>query len=75
MFGNTRIKVVLKHFYSDHRQKAFVIINKNWKTVKNLQDHISKMFQIKVDTYLTIDEYLLPPDENIDIINGTDTIT
>lgn len=72
---NTRIKILLNHFYADHRQKAFVTLNKTWTKVKDLQTHISKIFQIHPDTYLTIDDCLLPIDEHIDVINPTDTVT
>lgn len=69
-----RIKVLLNHFYDDHRQKAIVTIDKSWTIVKNLQSHIQSMFQIKKLYLSTVDGFWFPSNECISVISDSDIV-
>lgn len=69
-----RIKVLLNHFYNDHRQKAIVTIDKSWTIVKHLQSHIQSMFQIKKLYLATADGFWFPSNECISVIFASDTV-
>lgn len=71
---SVRLKVLLDAFYTDHRQKAFVILQKSWKTIHDLQEHIQKIFRIPISVFLTVDGCLLPCDEGIHVVSETDAV-
>lgn len=71
---SVRLKVLLDEFYTDHRQKALVIIQKSWTTVNDLQEHIQKIFEIPKDVYLTVDGCLLPKEEAIHVVSEMDAV-
>lgn len=71
---SVRLKVLLDEFYADHRQKAFVILQKSWSTVHELQQHIQTIFGIAQDVYLTVDGCLLPKEEAIHVVSEMDAV-
>lgn len=71
---SVRLKVLLDEFYTDHRQRAFVILQRSWTTVNDLQEHILKIFGIPRGVYLTVDGCLLPTEEAIHVVSESDAV-
>lgn len=69
-----RCKILLDQFFKDHRQKSLIALNKSWTEIGQLEQHIRKLFRLPVDIYLTLDDCLLPSNEQISIIGPNDTV-
>lgn len=73
-----RIKITLENVSNIYKSKAFIKINENWKLVKDVEDHIIKIFNLKTQIYLTIcddgQEIFLPSLESIDIFSTNDVL-
>lgn len=39
-----RVELVLGKFFSDHKSKAYVSVNRDWNSVRQLQHHIRDIF-------------------------------
>lgn len=55
-----RVKIDLKYFYTDHKSKAYVSINRQWKNVRQFHRHIADIFDVKKFVLLTSDGVYLP---------------
>lgn len=70
-----RVKVDLTKFFYDYRKDAYVYVeDEKWSTVKDLQDHISKMFKINKNIYLSSDDIFIPDFLSIKAIKSDDVL-
>lgn len=71
---NFRLIVNLSHFFSDHRHRVRIFVNKDIKTIQDLQNRITTVFNL-TNFYLTSssNEYL-PPLEDVRILQNDETI-
>lgn len=58
--GIFRVKIDLGQFYSDHKAKAYVSVNRQWKNVRQFHRHITEIFDVKKFVLLTNDGVYLP---------------
>lgn len=71
---SVRCKILLDHFFKDHRQKALIVFDKSWTEIAQLEQHIRKLFRLPANIYLTVDDCLLPSNEHISIIGPNDSV-
>lgn len=70
-----RIKVDLSEYFDDCRKESYIFVKQEWATIKAIQGHISKLFNLlRTPLLVTGDGIYLPPDESIQILNQSDTI-
>ncbi|XP_055301361.1 uncharacterized protein LOC129567971 isoform X3 [Sitodiplosis mosellana] len=69
-----RVKIELGNFFSDHKSKAYVSVNRQWKNVRQFHRHIGEIFDVKKFVLLTSDGVYLPAKEHIGIIESGDII-
>lgn len=55
-----RVKIDLGNFFSDHKSKAYVSVNRQWKNVRQFHHHIGEIFDVKKFVLLTNDGVYLP---------------
>lgn len=56
-----RVKVHLNQFYTNHKSKSYVMVDKEWKNVRQLHAHLNKLFHLDDKIYLiTQDGVYLP---------------
>lgn len=55
-----RVKVNLSQFFTDHKAKAYVSVNPQWKNVRQFHRHITEMFDVKKFILLSNDGVYLP---------------
>lgn len=55
-----RVKINLGRFYTDHKSKAYVSVNRNWKNVRQFHHHIAEIFDVKKFVLMTNDGVYLP---------------
>lgn len=63
----------LHEFFADDRQRSIILINQNYKKIKDLEDRISDIFGIK-EFHLLINDHLLPSCEDIALLKSGDTV-
>ncbi|CAH1122182.1 unnamed protein product [Ceutorhynchus assimilis] len=75
MAGSKGFRVILdlSRCFQDHRKTARVFIKEDFKTIQDLQVHISNVFGIQ-DYYLTSGEHYLPLLEDIGVLSNGETI-
>lgn len=56
-----RITVHLNDFYTNHKRKAYVMVNAEWKNVRQLHVHLNKMFHIDDKIFLTTEDGVYLP--------------
>ncbi|EDW61592.2 coilin [Drosophila virilis] len=71
---NFPIKVDLSNFFSDARSCSLVLVDVTWENVKELQDHIQKLFYLKDISLLTHDGCYVPPKESIKVIKSAQSL-
>ncbi|XP_031634945.1 uncharacterized protein LOC116348174 isoform X2 [Contarinia nasturtii] len=69
-----RVKIDFGNFFSDHKSKAYVSVNRQWKNVRQFHRHITEIFDVKKFVLLANDGVYLHPKEHIDIIQSGDII-
>ncbi|XP_022223831.2 coilin isoform X2 [Drosophila obscura] len=62
------MKVNLTNFFSDERQHALILIDSAWKNIKDVQQHIQILFNLKDIRLLTNSGYFLPPMESLRVL-------
>lgn len=67
------VSLFLNNFFTDHRREARIFINNRIKTVRDLENHIQKIFGI-TEFYLTSRNQFLPSSEDIRILERGDCI-
>ncbi|KAG5887927.1 hypothetical protein JTB14_003023 [Gonioctena quinquepunctata] len=70
---NFRVIVNLSNFFSDHRHRARVFVSENIQTIQDLQDKISRIFQIQ-SFHLTSQNEFLPPSEDVRILQNDELL-
>lgn len=55
-----RVQIDLGNFFSDHKSKAYVSVNRQWKNVRQFHRHIGEIFDVKKFVLLTSDGVYLP---------------
>lgn len=55
-----RVQIVLNNYFTDHKSKAYVTVNREWKNVRQFQRHISEIFDIRKFVLTTSDGVYLP---------------
>lgn len=55
-----RVQVNLGNWFSDHKSKAYVSVNRQWKNVRQFHRHIADIFDVKKFILLTSDGVYLP---------------
>lgn len=58
--GIFRVQINLGNFFSDHKAKAYVSVDTQWKNVRQFHRHIGEIFDIKRFLLLTNDGVYLP---------------
>ncbi|XP_064543072.1 coilin [Drosophila montana] len=71
---NFPIKVDLSNYFSDARSCSLVLVDVTWENVKELQDHIQKLFYLKDISLLTNDGCYVPPKESIKVIKSAQSL-
>lgn len=56
-----RVKVLLDNFYENHKRKSYVMVDREWKNVRRLHAHLSKMFHLEDNIFLTTEEGIYLP--------------
>lgn len=70
-----RIKVDLSEYFVDCRKESYIFVKQEWEAIKEIQGHISRLFNLSRNPLLvTGDGVYLPPEESIQILNQADTI-
>lgn len=70
-----RIKVDLSDFFDDFRKESYIFVKQEFNEIKEIQEHISKIFGLSnCPLLITGDGVYLPPGESILILNQSDTI-
>lgn len=59
--GLFRIQVLLNHFYDNHKRKSYVMVNKEWKNVRQLHAHLDKIFHLDDKIFLTTENGIYLP--------------
>lgn len=55
-----RVQIILNNYFSDHKSKAYVSVDRKWKNVRQFQRHIGEIFDIKKFILATNDGVYLP---------------
>lgn len=55
-----RVQLVLGKFFSDHKSKAYVSVNRDWSSVRQLHHHIRDIFDLTKFILTTNDGIYLP---------------
>lgn len=55
-----RVKIILSHYFDDHKSKAYVSVNKQWKNVRQFHKHLEEIFGLTKFILTTNDEVYLP---------------
>lgn len=55
-----RVQINLNGFFTDHKSKAFVSVNRQWKNVRQFHRHIADIFDVKKFVLLTSNGVYLP---------------
>ncbi|TDG50237.1 hypothetical protein AWZ03_003453 [Drosophila navojoa] len=71
---NFPIKLDLSNFFCDERRCSLVLVDVSWANVKDLQDHIQKLFNLQNISLLTSDGCYVPPKESIKVIESTESL-
>ncbi|XP_017865937.1 PREDICTED: coilin [Drosophila arizonae] len=71
---NFPIKLDLSNFFCDERRCSLVLVDVSWENVKDLQDHIQKLFNLKNISLLTSEGCYVPPKESIKVIKSTESL-
>ncbi|EDV37850.1 uncharacterized protein Dana_GF11211 [Drosophila ananassae] len=66
--NNFSMKLDLSNFFSDQRSQALVLIKSEWNNIKDVQDHIQSLFELKGISLLTEDGCFLPARESIEVL-------
>ncbi|XP_016970175.2 coilin [Drosophila rhopaloa] len=69
---HSSMKVDLSNFFKDERRQSLVFIDSNWQNIKDLQDHIQSLFNLKDLNLLTTDGCFLPPRESIKVLKSAE---
>lgn len=72
-FKHFRISVDLSAFFYDHRRVARIFVKRNLKTISDLHNRISNIFQI-TNFYLTTEGHFLPVSEDIRILSNNENV-
>ncbi|KAH8319790.1 hypothetical protein KR074_005744 [Drosophila pseudoananassae] len=68
--NNFSMKLDLSNFFKDQRSQALVLINAEWSNIKDVQDHIQSLFELRGISLLTEDGCFLPPRESIEVLRA-----
>ncbi|KAH8276519.1 hypothetical protein KR026_006744 [Drosophila bipectinata] len=68
--NNFSMKLDLSNFFKDQRSQALVLINAEWSNIKDVQDHIQSLFELRGISLLTEDGCFLPPREFIEVLRA-----
>lgn len=52
-----RVKIILSNYFDDHKSKAYVSVNKQWKNVRQFHKHLEEIFGLS--------KFILTTNENI----------
>lgn len=55
-----RVQIDLGRFFTDHKAKAYVSVNRQWKNVRQFHRHIDEIFDVKKFVLLTNGGVYLP---------------
>lgn len=55
-----RVKIILNHYFDDHKSKAYVSVNKQWKNVRQFHKHLEEIFGVNKFILTTNDNIYLP---------------
>lgn len=73
---NFRVKVDLSKFFQDHRKTSWIFVDTSKTScIKQLKDHIVKIFDITEPSYLLCDSTYLPCKEDVRIVQYDNLIT
>ncbi|XP_052843401.1 coilin isoform X2 [Drosophila gunungcola] len=67
---HSSMKVDLSNFFKDERRQSLVFIDATWQNIKDLQDHIQSLFNLKDISLLTTDGCFLAPRESIKVLKS-----
>lgn len=70
---NYRIKLLMYHYFQDHRVFTYAFIHSEFNRIQDLSNHITNLFGINNFNLQLHDVYLLP-NEDIRIIQPNDKI-
>lgn len=72
---SNRIWIDLSSFFSGVRQQSCIIVDhEKLKTVKDVEDHISRVFEIDSPFFILNDGWLLPSSESSLLFRDNDTV-
>lgn len=55
-----RVKIILNSYFDDHKAKAYVSVNKQWKNVRQFHKHLEEIFGLSKFILTTNDGIYLP---------------
>lgn len=55
-----RVKIILNSYFDDHKAKAYVSVNKQWKNVRQFHKHLEEIFGLTKFILTTNDDIYLP---------------
>ena len=71
-----RIKVDLSKVFQDHRKISWIYVNTSMiLTIKHLQEHIAKLFDILEPFYCICESTYLPLNEDVRILRNDNFVT
>lgn len=72
---NFRITLYLSHFFADHRSISRIYVTENMKYIRDLENHITKIFELSNPFYLSTNSlHYLPSLEDIRILEKNEII-
>lgn len=55
-----RVKIILNNYFADHKSKAYVSVNRQWKNVRQFHKHLEEIFDVSKFILTTADDIYLP---------------
>lgn len=55
-----RVKLILGHYFADHKANSYVCVNRDWNKVHDLHLHIKSLFDIDGFVLKTTENIYLP---------------
>ncbi|KAL7735899.1 hypothetical protein ACLKA6_002349 [Drosophila palustris] len=72
--NNISMRVDLSNFFSDVRKSTLIFIDASWENIKDVQDHIQKLFRLSNICLLTLDGNYLSPKESIKVLYSVESL-
>ncbi|XP_034477886.1 coilin [Drosophila innubila] len=71
---NIAMRVDLSNFFSDVRRSTLIFIDESLENIKDVQDHIQKLFRLSNICLLTQDGCYLSPKESIKVLSSVESL-